>query len=104
VILLRKLLGKAASLLSKPAADQLRFYSEVVTAIRKRRMDATLPEKPASLVDCIAAASLAIERVLHLEPFDVQLLGAIAMSEGKIAEMQTGEGKTLTAVKSAGSS
>jgi preprotein translocase subunit SecA len=31
-------------------------------------------------------------------PYDVQLLGAIAMHEGAIAEMQTGEGKTLTAV------
>ena len=31
-------------------------------------------------------------------PFDVQLLGGIAMYHGAIAEMQTGEGKTLTAV------
>ncbi|MBS1829302.1 MAG: accessory Sec system translocase SecA2 [Acidobacteria bacterium] len=96
-----KLLGKAASLLSKPATDQLNFYAEVVQAIRKRAGEGELPEKPVSLTDSIAAASLAIERVLGLRPFDVQLLGAVTMTEGKIAEMQTGEGKTLTAVMSA---
>ena len=37
-------------------------------------------------------------RVLGLEMFDVQLQGALAMASGKIAEMQTGEGKTLAAV------
>ena len=31
-------------------------------------------------------------------PYDVQIIGAIAMHHGAIAEMQTGEGKTLTAV------
>ena len=36
-------------------------------------------------------------RKLGLRPFDVQLLGAIALHEGKIAEMKTGEGKTLVA-------
>ena len=36
-------------------------------------------------------------RRLGLRPFDVQLLGARVMLEGKIAEMETGEGKTLTA-------
>jgi preprotein translocase subunit SecA len=39
-----------------------------------------------------------IKRTLSLNPFDVQILGGIAMSRGKIIEMQTGEGKTLTAV------
>ncbi len=37
-------------------------------------------------------------RVLGLEMFDVQLQGALAMANGRIAEMQTGEGKTLAAV------
>ena len=36
--------------------------------------------------------------MLRLRPHDVQILGALAMAEGKIAEMQTGEGKTLAAV------
>ena len=34
-------------------------------------------------------------RVLGLEMFDVQLRGALALTRGRIAEMQTGEGKTL---------
>jgi preprotein translocase subunit SecA len=40
----------------------------------------------------------AIRRRLGIEPFDVQILAAIAMHEGKLAEMNTGEGKTLAAV------
>jgi preprotein translocase subunit SecA len=36
-------------------------------------------------------------RVLGLRPFDVQLIGGIILHEGKIAEMKTGEGKTLAA-------
>jgi len=35
--------------------------------------------------------------VLGLRPFDVQLIGGIVLHEGKIAEMKTGEGKTLVA-------
>jgi preprotein translocase subunit SecA len=41
---------------------------------------------------------VAAERVLGLKMFDVQLEGALALAQGKIAEMQTGEGKTLAAV------
>lgn len=37
----------------------------------------------------------AVRRVLKIELFDVQLLGGIALASGAIAEMQTGEGKTL---------
>jgi preprotein translocase subunit SecA len=36
-------------------------------------------------------------RVLKLEPFEVQIVGALAMCDGRIVEMATGEGKTLTA-------
>jgi preprotein translocase subunit SecA len=39
-----------------------------------------------------------IRRVLGITPFDVQMIGGIVLHEGKLAEMQTGEGKTLTAV------
>jgi preprotein translocase subunit SecA len=46
---------------------------------------------------CAAAAVIA-QRVLGLSMFDVQLLGALALARGEIAEMQTGEGKTLAAV------
>jgi preprotein translocase subunit SecA len=48
--------------------------------------------------DAFALATEAVTRTLGMRPFDVQILGAIAMRDGKIAEMQTGEGKTLTAV------
>jgi preprotein translocase subunit SecA len=40
----------------------------------------------------------ASERVLGLRPFDVQLIGGMILHEGQIAEMRTGEGKTLVAV------
>ncbi len=45
-----------------------------------------------------ALARAAARRALGLRPFDVQVLAAIAMDEGHIVEMQTGEGKTLAAV------
>lgn len=44
-----------------------------------------------------ALASETISRRLDLRPYDAQLLGAIAMHHGYVAEMQTGEGKTLAA-------
>ncbi len=39
-----------------------------------------------------------IEKEWDMVPFDVQLLGAIVLHQGKIAEMATGEGKTLVAI------
>jgi preprotein translocase subunit SecA len=50
------------------------------------------------LREIIAVTAVAAARLIRLEMFDVQLWGALALAEGKIAEMQTGEGKTLTAV------
>ena len=50
------------------------------------------------LLPFIAAAAVIAERVLGERMFDVQLRGALALGRGSIAEMQTGEGKTLTAV------
>jgi preprotein translocase subunit SecA len=40
----------------------------------------------------------ASKRVLGLRPFDVQLIGGMVLHKGQIAEMRTGEGKTLVAV------
>lgn len=48
-------------------------------------------------IKCLAAIREASFRTLNKRPFDVQLIGALTISEGKIAEMKTGEGKTLTA-------
>lgn len=50
------------------------------------------------LAETIAVTSVVAARVLGLVMFDVQLRGSVALAEGKIAEMQTGEGKTLAAV------
>lgn len=47
------------------------------------------------LVEAYAVVREAAQRVLGMRPFYVQLLGAIAMHKGNIAEMKTGEGKTL---------
>jgi preprotein translocase subunit SecA len=52
----------------------------------------------ADLVETFALTAVVAERVLRLCMFDVQILGALALQRGDIAEMQTGEGKTLAAV------
>jgi preprotein translocase subunit SecA len=44
-----------------------------------------------------AIAREAADRLLHMRPFDVQLVGGRVMLEGSVAEMETGEGKTLAA-------
>ena len=49
------------------------------------------------LVEAYAVAREGSKRVFGKRPFDVQLLGAIVLHQGRIAEMKTGEGKTLTA-------
>ncbi|OEY82134.1 preprotein translocase subunit SecA [Oenococcus kitaharae] len=66
------------------------------TAVFKKRLgqgeslDDLLPE-------AFAVVREADYRVLSMKPFDVQVFGAIVLHEGNIAEMKTGEGKTLTA-------
>ncbi|HLW56183.1 MAG TPA: preprotein translocase subunit SecA [Bacteriovoracaceae bacterium] len=49
------------------------------------------------LPDAFAVVREASKRVLNMRHFDVQILGGIVLHQGKIAEMKTGEGKTLTA-------
>ena len=49
------------------------------------------------LVEAFAVAREASQRTLGMRPFDVQLMGAIVLHQGKVSEMKTGEGKTLTA-------
>ena len=49
------------------------------------------------LVDAFAVVREASRRVLNMRHFDVQLIGGIVLHQGKIAEMKTGEGKTLVA-------
>jgi preprotein translocase subunit SecA len=78
-----------------------------VRQINKRRTelanatDETLRQtarRSTELIDTLAVTAVVAARVLGLVMFDVQLQGAVALAEGKIAEMQTGEGKTLAAV------
>jgi preprotein translocase subunit SecA len=49
------------------------------------------------LPDAFAVAREAASRVLGMRPFDVQLIGGMVLHEGSVAEMKTGEGKTLVA-------
>jgi len=58
------------------------------------RLDALMPE-------AFAVVREASKRVLNMRHFDVQLIGGMVLDSGKIAEMRTGEGKTLVATLSA---
>jgi preprotein translocase subunit SecA len=83
--------------------------SELVAVVRRReelsllssdqlRAAAAAMDSTPAVVEVFALAAVIAERVLGLRLFDVQLLGALALQRGHIAEMQTGEGKTLAAV------
>ena len=69
---------------------------KAVTPLLKSRLEAgeTLDD---ILPDAFAAVREADDRVLGKRPFHVQLLGGIILHQGRIAEMKTGEGKTLVA-------
>jgi len=77
-----------------PAADddpeRARALARERDAARREVLDELLPE-------AFAVVREAGKRVLKMRHFDVQLLGGIALHNGKIAEMRTGEGKTLVA-------
>lgn len=64
-------------------------------ALRARAARETLE---ALLPEAFALVREASKRTLRLRHFDVQILGGIALHEGQIAEMATGEGKTLVAI------
>ena len=49
------------------------------------------------LIDAFAVVREVSQRTLHMRHFDVQLIGGVVLHQGKIAEMKTGEGKTLVA-------
>ena len=77
---LQSLTAKWREELSKIESDEEKF----------RYMDKILPE-------AFAAVREASKRTLGLRHYDVQLIGGIVLHQGKIAEMKTGEGKTLVA-------
>lgn len=72
--------------------DQLRAKTEEFKArlAKGETLDQLLPE-------AFAVAREAGKRVMGMRHFDVQLIGGMTLHEGKIAEMRTGEGKTLVA-------
>ena len=84
-----------ASSLQRPSDDVLRRHTE-----RLR----TYAARPGQRIDddllCLAAAGVieAIKRSLGVTLFDVQVFAGIVVSRGAVAEMQTGEGKTLSGV------
>ena len=93
---LKRILEKVNSLAKQTHAlsdDALRAK----TAVFRERLQKGESEN-ALLPEAFAVAREAAERVLGMYPYDVQVLGAVALHRGKIAEMKTGEGKTLTAV------
>ncbi len=92
---IEKIADKIESLAGKYSAmtdDELKD----TTAILKERLanGETLDD---ILTDAFAAVREADARVLGKRPFHVQLLGGIILHQGRIAEMKTGEGKTLVA-------
>jgi len=67
------------------------------TDVLKKRLGKKGGTLDAILPDAFALTREMSVRVLGMRPFDVQLIGGIALHEGNVAEMKTGEGKTLVA-------
>ena len=92
---LMPIVDKTDALSDKYAAMTDGELSSVTPEFRKRlaageTLDDILPE-------AFAVVREASKRVLGMRHFDVQMMGGICLHEGKIAEMRTGEGKTLVA-------
>ena len=88
-------------------ADKVESYADAYSKLSDDELKAKTPEfkerlaKGETLDDILpeafATAREGAKRVLGLYPFRVQIIGGITLHEGNIAEMKTGEGKTLTA-------
>jgi len=92
---IRPLVERIGTLEPRFAALSAAEMAGLTAAFRERlkqgeALDALLPE-------AFGAVREAARRTLGQRPFDVQMLGGIVLHQGKIAEMATGEGKTLTA-------
>lgn len=76
----------------KLSDDELRAKTQEFRerVAKGEELDALLPE-------AFAVVREGSKRIMKMRHFDVQLVGGMALHEGKIAEMRTGEGKTLTA-------
>jgi len=76
---------------------QARALREACAPPAEGEPDGDDPTSAETLVTVCALAREAAKRGLDQRPFDVQLVGALAMLSGNVAEMATGEGKTLAA-------
>ncbi|PWA94634.1 protein translocase subunit SecA protein [Artemisia annua] len=68
------------------------------TSVLKQRARENPQALDSLLPEAFAIVREASKRVLGLRPFDVQLIGGMVLHKGEIAEMRTGEGKTLVAI------
>jgi len=92
----------------KPIADKIEALADKTAALTDEELRAKTDEFKARyqngetldelLPEAFAVAREASWRVLGMRPFRVQLIGGIVLHQGRIAEMKTGEGKTLVAV------
>ncbi len=88
-------IGKLEPKYEKMSDEELQKQTE---ALKNRLKDGTEKELNEILPDAFALVREAAKRVLGMRPYDVQLIGGIALHEGNVAEMKTGEGKTLVAL------
>lgn len=75
--------------------DEKRLQAESLRLKKEAESGTPLDEL---LVDAYSLVCEAAKRTLGLQPYDVQLMAAIALHEGMLIEQHTGEGKTLSAV------
>ena len=78
--------------IQKFTAEQLR--AKTAEYKEKLSQGATLEDL---LIESFAVVREVAKRTVNMRPFDVQLIGGVVLHQGKIAEMKTGEGKTLVA-------
>ena len=91
----------------RPIVEKINSYEEEYKKLTDEELKAKTPwfkerlEKGETLDDILPEAFAAVreasDRVLGMRHFDVQLIGGVVMHQGRIAEMKTGEGKTLVA-------
>ena len=81
----------------KSIADEPEADIERMKELDDERRKATNEVLDEILVEAFAVVREAGRRVLNMRHFDVQLIGGMVLHQGKIAEMKTGEGKTLVA-------
>ena len=76
---------------------ELERRREIARDRRKREQEQLQAAMDRVLPEVFAATREAMQRTLGMRHFDVQLMGGIVLHQGKIAEMRTGEGKTMAA-------